>query len=135
MAKALEREVRVGGRLRKHGDAGPVRCHDERVKRAVNAAMRWFEKHQIRGYKVVRTGTRGSADYDTRLVEDPDAPPLWARFYDLERCEPFVCDRDGIPRRHLSEIGSERRNHYSWYNNRPAMLFPLYEAWIKQHMP
>lgn len=106
---------------------------DERVKRAVNAAMRWFEKHQIKGYRLVRTGTRGSADYDTRLVEDPAAGPLWARFYDLERCEPFVCDRDGVPRRHLSEIGSERRNHYSWYNSRPAQLFPLYEAWLKQY--
>ncbi|MBR1504006.1 MAG: pectate lyase, partial [Prevotella sp.] len=27
---------------------------DDRVKRAINSAMRWFEKHQIRGYKVVR---------------------------------------------------------------------------------
>ena len=106
---------------------------DDRVKRAVNAAMRWFEKHQITGYKVVSIGTRGSADHDTRLVEDPDAPPLWARFYDLEHCEPFVCDRDGIPRRHLSEIGSERRNGYSWYNSRPAMLFPIYEAWLRKN--
>lgn len=106
---------------------------DDRVKRAINSAMRWFEKHQIRGYKVVRTGTRGSADYNTTLEKDPDAQPIWARFYDLEHCEPFVCDRDGVPRRHLSEIGSERRNHYSWYNSRPAMLFPLYEAWLRHH--
>lgn len=108
---------------------------DERVKRAVNAAMRWFDQHKIAGYKVVRRGTRGNSDYDTRLEEDPDAQPIWARFYDLEHGEPFVCDRDGIPRRHLSEIGSERRNGYGWYNSRPAMLFPIYEAWIKQHTP
>ena len=106
---------------------------DDRVKRAVHAAMRWFEKHKITGYKVVRTGTRGSADYNTSLVKDPDAPPLWARFYDLEHCEPFVCDRDGIPRRHLSEIGSERRNGYAWYSNRPAQLFPVYEKWTSKH--
>jgi PelA/Pel-15E family pectate lyase len=46
---------------------------NDRVKRAVNAAMRWFEKHKITGYMVVRTGTRGHADYDTRLVENPAA--------------------------------------------------------------
>ncbi len=103
---------------------------DERVRRAVNGAMRWFEKHKILGYKVVRTGTKGSSDYNTSLVADPDAEPIWARFYDLEHGEPFVCDRDGIPRRHLHELGSDRRNHYSWYNNRPAMLFPIYEAWL-----
>lgn len=106
---------------------------DNRVKRAVHAAMRWFEKHKITGYKVVRTGTRGSSDYDTRLEEDPNAQPIWARFYDLENCEPFVCDRDGIPRRHLSEIGSERRNGYSWYNSRPAKLFLVYEKWTSIH--
>ena len=106
---------------------------NDRVKRAVNAAMRWFEKHKITGYKVVHIGTRGSADFDTRLEKAPDAQPIWARFYDLEHCEPFVCDRDGIPRRHLSEIGSERRNGYSWYNSRPAMLFPVYEAWLREN--
>ena len=106
---------------------------DERIKRAVQGAMRWFDQHKITGYKVVRTGTRGSADYDTRLVEDPNAEPIWARFYDLEHGEPFVCDRDGIPRRHLHELGSDRRNHYSWYNSRPAMLFPLYEAWCTKN--
>ena len=106
---------------------------DERIKRAVQGAMHWFDQHKITGYKVVRTGTRGSADYDTRLVEDPNAEPIWARFYDLEHGEPFVCDRDGIPRRHLHELGSDRRNHYSWYNSRPAMLFPLYEAWCTKN--
>ena len=30
--------------------------------------------------------------------EDSNGSPLWARYYDLERCEPFVCDRDGVPR-------------------------------------
>ncbi|MBP5799572.1 MAG: hypothetical protein J6W43_06640 [Prevotella sp.] len=37
------------------------------------------------------------------------------------------------PRRHLSEIGSERRNGYGWYNSRPAMLFPVYEKWTLMH--
>ncbi|MCM1352310.1 MAG: pectate lyase [Alistipes senegalensis] len=106
-----------------------------RVKRAVHGAMQWFNRYKITGLKLVRTGKKGSPDCDTRLVADPEATPLWARFYDLEHCAPYVCDRDGIPRRRLEEIGSERRNGYSWYNSRPAELYPLYEEWAERHDP
>ena len=71
---------------------------DDRVKKAVHAAMRWFDKYKLTGYKIVRVGSRGSYDQDTRLEKDPQAEPIWARFYDLKYCEPFVCDRDGLDR-------------------------------------
>ena len=108
---------------------------DDRVKRAVHAAMRWFDKYKLTGYKLVRTGRRGSFDQDTRLEKDPQAEPLWARFYDLERCEPFVCDRDGVPRRHLYQIGYERRNGYGWYGAQPASLYAMYEQWADRYDP
>ena len=108
---------------------------DDRVKKAVHAAMRWFDKYKLTGYKVVRTGYRGSPDQDTRLEKDPQAEPIWARFYDLKYCEPFVCDRDGLPRRHLYQIGSERRNGYAWYSTSPASLYPLYEQWASKYDP
>ena len=101
----------------------------DRVISAVNAAMRWFEGHKLTGYRLERTAHRGTEDRDTRLVRDPQASPLWARFYDLERGEPFVCDRDGIPRRRLEQIGSERRNGYMWYGDRPARLYSRYQQW------
>ena len=105
----------------------------ERVKRAVNAAMRWMDDHKLTGYRVERTGEPDNPLRDTRLVRDSEADPLWARFYDLTFGEPFVCDRDGIPRRHLEQIGSERRNGYAWYSNRPARLYPLYQQWTEKH--
>ena len=108
---------------------------DNRVKQAVHAAMRWFDKYRLTGYKVVRTGQRGSYDQDTRLEKDSQAEPLWARFYDLEKCEPYVCDRDGLPRRHLYQIGTERRNGYAWYTAGPASLYPLYEVWANRYDP
>ena len=108
---------------------------DDRVKKAVHAAMRWFDKYKLTGYKIVRVGSRGSYDQDTRLEKDPHAEPIWARFYDLDYCEPFVCDRDGVPRRHLYQIGSERRNGYSWYNTLAASLYPLYEKWAEKYDP
>lgn len=106
---------------------------DERIIAAIDGAMQWFDAYKIEGYRVVRTGEREDPDRDVRLVADPTAGPLWARYYDLQRCEPFVCDRDGIMRRNLSEIGVERRYGYGWYSDRPAELFPLYEQWKERH--
>lgn len=102
---------------------------DKRVRTAVNSAMRWFEEHKITGMRLVRDGKKGDPDYNTRLVEDSSAEPLWARYYDLDNVRPFVCDRDGIPRERLEDIGLERRNGYSWFSSRPSALFPLYEKW------
>ena len=97
--------------------------------------MRWFDTYKLKGYRVEHRGVWAAADSETRLVADAKAKPLWARFYDLERCEPYVCDRDGIPRRHLEQIGSERRNGYAWYSTNPASLFPLYHQWAQRFDP
>ena len=108
---------------------------DKRVKAAVHAAMQWFDKNKLTGVRIVRTGRWGSNNRDTKLVEDSTAGPLWARYYDLKHCEPYVCDRDGIPRRRLEDIGPERRNGYGWYGDRPAMLYPLYNQWADKFDP
>lgn len=105
---------------------------DERVKAAIHAAMAWFGKTKITGYRLERIGKKGEPGADTRLVPDPNAGPLWARYYDLENCQPFVCDRDGIPRKSLQEIGTERRNGYAWYNDRPQQLYRKYNKWKKK---
>ena len=33
------------------------------------------------------------------------APPLWARFYEIGSNQPIFCDRDGVAKHQLSEIG------------------------------
>jgi hypothetical protein len=64
------------------------------------------------------------------VVDDPAAPPLWGRFYDIKTNKPFFCDRDGVPKPHLADIGSERRNGYAWYGTWPqALLDREYPAW------
>ncbi len=104
---------------------------NERVRRAIHAAMAWFDKTKITGYRLERIGKKGEPGADTRLVADANTGPLWARYYDLVHCQPYVCDRDGIPRKYLWEIGPERRNGYSWYNNRPLSLYKKYAKWKK----
>ena len=94
---------------------------DKRVKAAIHGAMKWFDSYKITGYKVERTVVNG--DRTTRLVEDSTAQPLWGRFYDLKYCEPFVCDRDGLAKRRLEQIGRERRSGYNWFNSNPLALY------------
>ena len=101
----------------------------QRVKDAVNGAMAWFDANKIIGYEYVRE--KG----DTFLRPHPDTKPLWARFYDFEECRPFVCGRDGVIRRSLSEIEPERRNGYGWYNNDCGRLYPEYLAWCLRNDP
>ena len=108
---------------------------DDRVKAAIHGAMQWLDDHKLTGMRVERTGKPGSPDRDTRLVPDANAKPLWARFYDLKYAEPYVCDRDGIPRRHLHQIGTERRNGYSWYTDGIASLYKAYDRWAERYDP
>ena len=109
---------------------------DDRVKEAVHGAMAWFEQHKITGKRLVVKKDAKGKKVDVQLVDDPNGHPLWARYYDLEKGEPYVCDRDGVPRKHLEEIGVERRTGYSWYDNeRLEEIYPLYEAWKKQYDP
>lgn len=100
---------------------------DERIKRAINGAMKWFDEHKITGYRLEKCKVDGKKD--VCLVSDSSAAPMWARYYDLEEGKPFFCDRDGQPKRSLSEIGYERRTGYSWYNYEPQELYKRYETW------
>ena len=104
---------------------------DARIVKAVHGAMQWFDTYKLTGVRVERTVING--ERTAHLAESPGAPALWARFYDLKYNEPYVCDRDGLPRRRLEEIGRERRSGYSWYGTRPAALYALYDAWAERY--
>jgi pectate lyase len=90
---------------------------------AVNAGARWFEATRIHGYRYERSKT------ERTLVEDPDAPPLWARFYELKTNRPVFSDRDGVLKNSLDEIGSERRNGYAWYGPWGNNVLKSYTKW------
>jgi PelA/Pel-15E family pectate lyase len=100
----------------------------DEVKAAIEGAVAWFEAHRIKGIRVEeKSGLLGK---DKVVVQDPKAPDLWARFYDLKTGKPFFCSRDGVPRENLSEISHERRNGYSWYGEYARdLLTKDYPAW------
>jgi PelA/Pel-15E family pectate lyase len=89
------------------------------VIRAVKGGVAWFASAKITGYRYVRR----------KLIEDPSAPPIWARFYEIETNRPFFSDRDGVKKYDLSEIGDERRNGYAWYNHAGDDVAKAYAQW------
>lgn len=105
---------------------------DRRVRDAVHGAMDWLDSHKIMGYRYAHFDDEGNRMNST-LVAEAGAGPIWARFYDLDEELPYVCDRDGVPRRHLDEIGEERRNGYGWYNDSARQLYDTYAAWCRRH--
>ena len=108
---------------------------DDEIKQAIHSAMKWFDTYKLTGLRIEHTFSRESGERDVRLVEDPNGSPLWARYYDLEHCKPFVCDRDGVPRQRLEDIGTERRIGYAWYGDRAATLYDMYSRWADKHDP
>ncbi|MFB5269675.1 pectate lyase [Paenibacillus enshidis] len=86
------------------------------ITAAIQAAENWFKEVKITGIKVVKTSD------DVVVVEDPGAPPIWARFYEIGTNKPIFVGRDGVVKYKLSDIDQERRTGYSWYGNWPSGL-------------
>jgi len=98
------------------------------VKEAVDGAIAWFEDNRIRDRRV-QNFTNAEGKRDRRWVESSEGADLWGRFNELDTNKPFVCDRDGIIKYDLSEIGYERRNGYSWYGSSPLKAIEKYAKW------
>lgn len=106
------------------------------VAAAIEAAVAWFESARLQGLRVVdQQDARSPTGRNKVVVKDPDAPPLWARFYEIETNRPLFADRDGLARYDLSEIGYERRNGYAWLGTWPQRLLDRdYPTWKKRHL-
>lgn len=100
----------------------------------VDNAVKWFKANKIIG-KRFETYINAEGKRDRRIVDCPqdDAPcdPLWARFYTIEDNRPFFCDRDGVMKFSLSEIGYERRNGYRWFGSDCQKMLDKYAEWRK----
>jgi PelA/Pel-15E family pectate lyase len=98
---------------------------------AIQSAVEWFELSRLRGIRLrTVTGPEYPDGRDRIVVKDPDAPALWARFYDIETNRPIFSGRDGVIRYHLADIEHERRNGYSWLGPyATALLDREYPRW------
>jgi PelA/Pel-15E family pectate lyase len=107
---------------------------DARVRGAIDAAANWFERSKITGKRFETvTGPQYEEGKDKVLVDDPFAPPLWARFYDIETNKPFFVGRDGVPRASVDQISHERRKNYAWFNTSGTKVAKAYAEWKKRN--
>ena len=92
---------------------------------AIHAAAAWYEQNKIIG----KTWTRG----DAVLKDDKNAPPMWARFYEIATNKPLFGDRDDSVHYDLAKVSEERRLGYAWYTTAPNQVLKKYTHWAKQY--
>lgn len=112
---------------------------DVRVVNAVNAAVAWLERTRLTGIRVERVAApvvefeRHRADFDTVVRPDENAPPIWARHYEIGTDRPIFAGRDAVKRYALAEIERERRTGTPWYGGWPTKLLATeYPQWRRE---
>lgn len=94
------------------------------VIESVHAAADWYDATKITG----KVWVRGDAD----LKDDPNAPPMWSRFYELGTNKPIFGDRDGAIHYEVGKVSKERREGYAWYATSPNKILKHYAKWAKK---
>ncbi len=93
---------------------------------AIESAIAWYRTNKIEGIRWERKNG------ETVVIKDKNAPPIWARFYQIETMKPIFIGRDSIIKYDVSEIEAERRNGYAWYTSEPNELLEKdYPKWLK----
>jgi PelA/Pel-15E family pectate lyase len=107
---------------------------DARVVEAIESAVAWFNSAQLSGIRWVERADKSTpGGFERTVVKDPQAPPLWARFYEIGTNRPVFEGRDNVVRYSVLEIEAERRNGYSWYTEVPFKIINRdYPAWQKR---
>ena len=99
---------------------------------SIEGAVQWLRSVAMSGVRVDQI-RRLDGRTERILVADPDAPPVWARFYELGMNRPLYLDRDSVLRYDFSEISYERRSGYSYHGDWPSSLLREdYPRWRKQ---
>jgi PelA/Pel-15E family pectate lyase len=111
------------------------------ITRAVESAVAWLQRVTLRGVRVERVAAppveffRHKTDFDVVVVKDQNAPPLWARTYEVGTDRPIFASRDGVKVYSLAEVDRERRTGSGWYGSWPRQLieneFPAWRAVVQ----
>jgi PelA/Pel-15E family pectate lyase len=101
---------------------------------SVESAVSWLKTARIPAIKITEVPDENSPKgKDKRVIEESASPGIWARFYEIDTGRAFFCDRDGIKKFSLAEIGYERRNGYAWYGNwGEELIRNEYPVWAKR---
>lgn len=112
---------------------------EHKTQAAIEGAVEWFRRSAIRGLRIDRVPIdrlrfpNHTATFDVIEVADPEAPVVWARFYDLVTNEPLMANRDGTIVHRLADVEIERRTGYAWYGGfANGLLEKQYPAWLRR---
>ena len=65
-----------------------------RSNESIQSAVAWFESAKLEGIRQVRKAAIGTPKgFDKIIIQDPTAPPIWARFYSIANNQPIFCSR------------------------------------------
>lgn len=102
------------------------------IEKAVYAAIAWFERNDIEGYRFDKATDRETGEVTRDLIPDSTST-VWARFYDISNNKPLFGDRDQRVTYNFHDVSLERRNGYAWFGDWPANLIKgNYPNWLKK---
>ena len=105
----------------------------EEIVAAIEGAVEWIRIVEMKGYREERA-KNADGRTERKLVADPNAKSLWARFYELETNKPLYLDRDSKFRYDYNEISYERRSGYSYHGGwGKSILEGYYPRWREKH--
>lgn len=103
------------------------------VQKAIHAAIAWFEKVKIAGYKYGDVTAPEQPSGRDRIIQPDATSTIWARFYEVDTNRPFFSGRNSEKKYELKEIENERRTGYAWYGVWPQKLVQAdYPAWLQR---
>jgi PelA/Pel-15E family pectate lyase len=85
--------------------------------------VKWFQATSVKGVRWERKNG------ENVVIADKAAPPIWARFYQIETMKPIFIGRDAVIKYDVMQIEAERRNGYAWYVESPQSLLADYPKW------
>ena len=111
----------------------------KKVINVVQSAVQWFTESKIMHTRVKTVDAPPlktpylTTTRDRIVVDDPTAPPIWTRYYELKTHRPMFCNRDSSIVYSLAEVLRERRVGYSWYTYAPQKVLDRYPTWQKKY--
>lgn len=110
---------------------------DNRIIKSIQSAVKWFDEVRLKGIRQKWIKDKSiEGGYNKIMIRDPDAPSIWARFYEIGTNQYFFCDRDGSIHYELSELSAERRIEYGWLGYWPeSLLTESYPEWRQRWVP
>jgi PelA/Pel-15E family pectate lyase len=101
---------------------------------SIEAAVAWLDATKIVGKRYARQVDDSGKTTDWPVKDDPSAPPLWARYYDIDTNQPFFANRDGVKTSSYDQVAKERRTGYRWYGTWGNRVLAEYPKWKATHV-